>query len=115
MFHRSVKLLARVLRPLIHDLNKRYQHWTTPDTASLVTGTLMDATRSKRDLIAENTFLCQQLIVLKRQTPRPLLTPQDRDRLVLLASRVRGWKGVLLVVKPDTLKKWHVRPEWPSD
>jgi hypothetical protein len=59
MLHRTVKLLARVLRPLIHDLNERYQHWTKPDTESLVTGTLMDATRSKRDLIAENAFLRQ--------------------------------------------------------
>ena len=27
--------------------------------------------------------------------------------LVLLASWVGGWKDALLVVKPDTLKKWH--------
>jgi hypothetical protein len=71
-------------------LNKRYKQWTKPDTASLVTGTLVDATRSKRDLIAANAFLRQQLIVLKRQTPRPSLTPKDRGVLVLLASRVRG-------------------------
>jgi hypothetical protein len=35
------------------------------------------------------------------------LTPQERGLLVLLASRVRGWKDALLVVKPGTLKKWH--------
>ena len=67
----------------------------------------MDATRSKRDLIAENAFLRQQLIVFKRQTPRPSLRPKDRGLLVLLASWVRGWQDGLLVVKPDTLKKWH--------
>jgi putative transposase len=67
----------------------------------------MDATRSKHDLIAENAFLRQQLIVLKRQTPRPSLTPKDRGLLGLLASKVRGWKDALVVVKPDTLKKWH--------
>jgi putative transposase len=27
--------------------------------------------------------------------------------LVLLASKVRGWQDALMVVKPDTLKKWH--------
>lgn len=70
-----------------------------------MTGTLVDVTRSKRDLIAENAFLRQQLIVLKHQTPRPSLTAKDRGLLVLLASQVRGWQEALLVVKPDTLKK----------
>jgi putative transposase len=72
-----------------------------------VAGTLVDVTRSKRDLIAENAFLRQQLIVLKRQTPRPRLTPKDRGLLVLLASWVHGWRDALLVVKPETLKQWH--------
>jgi putative transposase len=35
------------------------------------------------------------------------LTPKDRGLLVFLASKVRGWKDALLVVKPDTLRKWH--------
>jgi len=107
MLRRGVKLLVRCLRPCFNYLNKRYQEWTKPDTESLVPGTLVDVTRSKRDLIAENAFLRQQLIVLKRQTPRPSLTPEDRGLLVLLASKVRGWKDALVVVKPDTLKRWH--------
>lgn len=78
-----------------------------PTRHRVVVGTVVDATRSKRDLIAENAFLRQQLIVLKRQTPRPSLIPQERGLLVFLASKVRGWKDALLVVKPDTLKKWH--------
>jgi hypothetical protein len=69
MLRRFVKYLVRWLHPLFHYLNERYKQWTKPDTESLVTGTLIDATRSKRDLIAENAFLRQQLIVLKRQTP----------------------------------------------
>ena len=107
MLRRCVKLLAGCLRPCSNYLNQRYQEWTKPDTVSLVTGTLVDITRSKRDLVAENAFLRQQLIVLKRQTPRPSLTPKDRGPLVLLASKVRGWKDALVVVKPATLKKWH--------
>ena len=74
MLRRCVKLLIRYLCPAIYYLNKRYKQWTKPNTKSLVTGTLMDATRSKCDLIAENAFLRQQLIVLKRQTPRSSLT-----------------------------------------
>jgi len=107
MLRRCVKLLIHCLRPAIYYLNKRYKQWTKPDTESLVVGTMVDATRSKRDLIAENAFLRQQLIVLKRQTPRPSLTPKDRGLLVFLASKVRGWKDALLEVKPDTLTKWH--------
>ena len=56
-----------------------------PSTATLTLGMLTDFTRSKPDLIAENTILRQQLIVLKRQIKRPQLTPGDRFRLVLLA------------------------------
>jgi putative transposase len=107
MLRWCVKRLRQGLHPLIESLNEHYKQWTRPDTGSLVTGTLMDVTRSKRDLIAENAFLRQQVIVLKRQTPHPSLTGKDRGWLVLLASRVRGWQDALFVVKPDTLKKWH--------
>ena len=107
MLRWCVKRLRQGLHPLIESLNEHYMQWTRPDNGSLVTGTVMDVTRSKRDLIAENAFLRQQVIVLKRQTPQPSLTGKDRGWLVFLASRVRGWQDVLFVVKPDTLKKWH--------
>jgi putative transposase len=38
---------------------------------------------------------------------QPKLTPKERGLLVLLASSLRGWKEALLIVKPDTLLKWH--------
>jgi hypothetical protein len=91
-----VKRLRQGLHPLIESLNEHYKQWTRLDTGSLVTGKLIDVTRSKRDLIAENAFLRQQVIVLKCQTPHPALTGKDR-----------GWQDALFVVKPDTLKKWH--------
>ena len=102
MLHRCVTLLVSFPRPVCHYLNQRYKQWTQPDTESLVMGTLVDVRRSRHDLIAENAFLRQQLIVLKRQTPRPSLTPKDRGLLVFLASKVRGWQDALDVVKPDT-------------
>ena len=52
-------------------------------------------------------LLRQQLIVLERQVVRPKLTPHDRRVLVLLASRIAGWREALVVVKPDTLLSWH--------
>jgi putative transposase len=71
-------------------------------------GVVSDLFRSKKDLIVENAFLRQQLIILKRQqTTRPLITQQDRCILVVLASKLAGWKNALHIIKPDTLLKWH--------
>jgi putative transposase len=65
--------------------------------------------KSKSELIAENIFLSQQLIVLDRQVARPQLKQRDRQILVLLASRIQLWRDALIIVKPDTLIRWHRR------
>ena len=70
---------------------------------------LVDLKRSRSELVAENMFLRQQLIVMERQVERPRLTQRDRQILVLLASWIRGWREALVVVKPDTLLSWHRR------
>ncbi len=73
----------------------------------MVGGIATDLMKSKPQVILENAFLRQQVIVLKRQVARPELTTKDRCLLVLLASRVRDWRNALLLVKPDTLLRWH--------
>jgi transposase InsO family protein len=95
------------LKQFVLGVEQRFKRWTKPSGNSLIPGTLIDVTRSKRELIAENALLRQQLMVFKRQTERPKLTQKDRCLLVLLASRVRGWKESLIVVKPETLLGWH--------
>jgi len=70
-------------------------------------GTIADLNRSQEELIAENMFLRQQLIVLEREVECPRLKQRDRQILVLLASRIEAWRDALLVVKPDTLVGWH--------
>lgn len=35
------------------------------------------------------------------------MTPADRALLVLLAGRVRAWRQALLIVRPETLLRWH--------
>jgi hypothetical protein len=47
--------------------------WAEPDKETLVGGAVNDAAKSKRELIAENALLRQQLIVLKRQVKHPQL------------------------------------------
>jgi hypothetical protein len=63
--------------------------------------------RSKPELIAEYALLRQQLIILRRSAKRPRCTHVDRAVLVLLAGRVRSWRQSLLIVRPDTLLRWH--------
>ena len=58
-------------------------------------------------LTAENLVLRQQLLVLKRGQKRPQI--KKRDRLFWVAtSRVwSGWRDALVIVKPDTVVRWH--------
>ena len=66
-----------------------------------------DLTRSRAELIAENLFLRHQLSILHRQVKRPQLTKGDCLGLLFWASRLRHWKQALLIVKPETLLRWH--------
>lgn len=88
-------------------LDVRFKRWTRPAKTNQVASALRDLTRSKSDLIAENMFLRQQLIMLERQIRRPQLKPRDRQILMLLASRIREWKAALVIVKPETVVSWH--------
>jgi transposase InsO family protein len=98
---------TRIVKAAIKHLERWFNEKTKPSNDRLTFGAAFDLTRSKRELMAENALLRQQLIVLKRQTNRPQLTQRDRLRLVLLASLVQRWKEALIIVKPDTLLKWH--------
>ena len=88
-------------------LQERVKRWIKPATSVLIIGTLLDLTRSRTDLIVENTMLRQQLIVLNRQIKRPQLTNSDRFRLVFLAHFTKFWKQTLHIVQPETLLRWH--------
>ena len=97
------KCLHRLCQPLVQLL----RNWTAPDNKSLMSSVAADMTRSRMDLIKENAFLRQQMIILSRQPKRPALTWRDRVILVLLANKLRTWKESLLIVQPDTLLRWH--------
>ena len=73
----------------------------------LVTGFLVDVTRSRKQLLLENALLRQQLIVACRKFKRPTLKPHERSLIVLLSHFVSGWRGALLLVKPETVLRWH--------
>ncbi len=60
-------------------------------------------------LIAENLALRQQLVALKRNVPRPRLRRLDRIFWVFLRKSWPGWREALVIVKPDTVARWHQR------
>ena len=92
---------------LASSLERVFLHLTQLTRHSIALSTLTDLTRSRSQLIAEKALLRQQLIILQPQVKKPRFTPSERFWLVLLASRVKHWKDVLLILKPDTLLRWQ--------
>ena len=107
MFATFVSRVKQAITTGVHALRKQIAASTKPRPPSLWRGGLSDLVRSKPELIAENALLRQQLIVLNRSVKQLRCTATDRSLLVLLASRVRAWNDALLIVKPDTLLRWH--------
>jgi len=101
------KSLIRLVHSVINALEQAFLHLTLPCRHSLVLTIALDVTRPRAELIAENALLRQQLIILNRQVKKPRFTQAGRLWLVLLVSRVRSWKATLLILKPDTLLRWH--------
>jgi putative transposase len=100
-------VVKRGLKAVGSRVIERLRKWTKPDNHGLVGGAVADATRSKAELMLENALLCQQLIVVSRQVERPQLSWRERGIMVLLASRLRNWKGAVFIVQPDTVLRWH--------
>ena len=109
MFARFLRRVAHAASAALRAARDYLSAATKPAAPALLAGVLTDLTRSKPELVAENAFLRQQLIVLRRCVKQPRCTPAERALLVLLASRVRAWRSALAIVQPDTLLRWHRR------
>ena len=57
----------------------------------------------------EILVLRHQLIVLRRQTPRPRLEPADRALLSAISRVLPRTRWSCCFVKPETLLRWHRR------
>ena len=75
--------------------------------ARLIISIVRAACLWREDLIIENAALRQQLAVLKDKHPRPRLRPVDRVFWAALSSVWSRWASTLVVVKPDTVVRWH--------
>jgi putative transposase len=69
--------------------------------------TLRSALRSRAELALENLALRQQLATLRRSAPRPRLRLVDRAFWIGLSQIWSCWADALVIVKPDTVVRWH--------
>ena len=67
------------------------------------------ALKPKALLVAENLCLRQQLLVLQRRHPQPRLRNADRQFWICASRWFAGWRNSLLIVKPETVLRWHRR------
>jgi len=58
-------------------------------------------------LAAENLALRRQLVVLQRSVKRPKVRRRDRVFWVWLSRLWTRWRSCLVVVKPETVIRWH--------
>jgi putative transposase len=65
----------------------------------------------RRRLLLENLALRQPVVVLKRRVGRPHRRDSARVFWILMRKALRDWKGCLLIVKPETVIRWH-RKGW---
>ncbi len=63
--------------------------------------------KSRQALVLENLALRHQIGVLRRSVKQPRLKPRDRGLWVLLSRIWRGWEQSLVLVKPETVIRWH--------
>ena len=80
---------------------------TASQPAPVLVGLLGDIARSREELVAENALLRHQLVVVARTIKRPKLAAHDRGLMVVLARLVPRWWNAVLLVKPDTILRWH--------
>lgn len=81
--------------------------WIRPPSETVLKGIVLDAIRTRPELIAENALLREQWVVACRGSKRPVFRDRDRLLMVLFASVNSAWRRALLLVQPDTLLRWH--------
>ena len=62
---------------------------------------------SRAQLSIELLALRQQLVVLRRTVPRPQVHRMDRLFWVVISRLWKDWRKALIIVKPETVIKWH--------
>ncbi len=63
--------------------------------------------RSRKEQAIVELVLRQQLAIYAQTRSKPRLTPLDRAFWVALSRFWPRWKDALVIVKPDTVIRWH--------
>ena len=75
--------------------------------ASIILATVPALFRTRRGQALVELALRQQLAVYGHEHSRPRLTPVDRAFWVALSRFWPRWRGVLVIVRPETVVRWH--------
>ena len=70
-------------------------------------GLLLSALRPRAALAAENLFLRKQLALFQERKVKPCRAADSTRWSMATVSRLFDWRRMLVVVKPDTLVRWH--------
>jgi len=73
----------------------------------VILGFLRALLLARAALVAENLALRQQLAVLQVPMKRPKLRKRDRLFWVWLSRLWSDWRSCLMIVKPETVIRWH--------
>ena len=63
--------------------------------------------KSRTQLQLEIVYLRKQLEILTRTTSKPRLLRSDRFFFSVLTKILDSWKSTLLIIKPETVIRWH--------
>ena len=75
----------------------------------LLVSLLKSGLKNRTELALENLALRQQLAIFKRDRPQARLKRRDRFFWACLSSVWQRWRESLIVVKPETVVRWHRR------
>jgi hypothetical protein len=75
--------------------------------ASLLPHCILALFRSHSEQAIVETALRQQLAIYSYQQQKPRLSPLDRAFWVTLSRIWPSWKDHLVVVRPETVVRWH--------
>ena len=75
--------------------------------ASRLLSLIVTRSRGEAAKDVELVLLRHEVAVLRRQTPRPRLTPAERLIMAAFARRLPGALRQFRIVSPGTLLRWH--------
>ena len=69
--------------------------------------TLRTLFQTRKDLVLEHLALRQQLSIYVQKEPKPRMDLPDKLFWVLMSRSWSRWRETLVIVKPDTVVRWH--------